>query len=69
MGQCTEKLICLALLDAQRMVTRSSHSPMPEYIRQWEYFSEALTPALDYTEIELKGVGCAVGGDTEASMA
>jgi hypothetical protein len=69
MGQCTEKLITLALLDAQRMVTRSSHSPMPEYIRQWEYFSEALTPALDHTEIELKGVGCAVGGDTKASMA
>ena len=68
MGKCTEKMICLALLDAQRMATRSSHTSMHD-IRQWEYFSEALTPALDHTEIEMKGVGCAVGGDTEASMA
>jgi hypothetical protein len=54
LGRCAEKLVCLALLDAQRMAARSPHSSGPEYANQWAYFVGALTPALDHTGMEAK---------------
>ena len=54
LGRCAEKLVCLALLDAQRMAARSPHSSGPEYVNQWAYFVGALTPALDHTGMEAK---------------
>ena len=52
LGQCAEKLICLALQDARRMSARTT--PTAETAHQWAYFIGALTPALDHTEIESK---------------
>lgn len=54
LGQCAEKLVCLALLDALRMAARSPYASNPEYTHQWAYFIGALTPALDHTEMETK---------------
>ncbi|KAL3775657.1 hypothetical protein ACHAW5_008127 [Stephanodiscus triporus] len=68
LGRCAEKLVCLALLDALRMAARSPYASKPEYTHQWAYFIGALTPALDHTEMETKGIGCASGYDVEASM-
>ena len=51
LGKCAEKLINLALQDARRM---SSHTNDQE----WAYFVGAITPALDHTQVESKGVGC-----------
>lgn len=68
LGRCAEKLVCLALQDARRMSKVSS--PVHEAARQWAYFVGALTPALDHTEIESKGVGCSfAGGSAESAMA
>ncbi|KAL3807471.1 hypothetical protein ACHAXA_006300 [Cyclostephanos tholiformis] len=55
LGRCAEKLVRLALLDAQRMAaTRPPPASRTEYIHQWAYFIGALTPALDHTEMETK---------------
>jgi hypothetical protein len=59
LGRCAEKLVCLALLDAQRMAARSRFASGPDYIGQWAYFIGALTPALDHTEMETKVRGSA----------
>ena len=58
LGQCAEKLVCLALQDVRRMATRTVPS---SNVQQWAYFIGALKPALDRTEMEKNG--------TEASMA
>jgi hypothetical protein len=57
LGQCAEKMVCLALQDARRMASRSSLSPgisKSETLNQWSYFITAITPALDHTEMETK---------------
>ena len=57
LGQCAEKLVCLALQDARRMATRSSLSSSvstSESFHEWAYFIRAMTPALDHTEMETK---------------
>lgn len=55
LGRCAEKLVRLALLDAQRMATtRPPSASRPDCIQQWAYFIGALTPALDHTEMETK---------------
>jgi len=67
LGQCAEKLVCLALQDARRMATRSSLSSSvstSESFHEWAYFIRAMTPALDHTEMETKGVGCAFSGES-----
>lgn len=63
LGQCAEKLVCLALQDARRMAASSSSISKPENLQEWAYFIGALTPALDHTEMDKKGVGCAFSGD------
>ncbi|KAL7539868.1 hypothetical protein ACHAXR_012321 [Thalassiosira sp. AJA248-18] len=69
LGRCAEKLVCLALQDARRMATRPPSISQPESSHQWAYFIGAMSPALDHTEMETKGVGCAFGGKSaEASM-
>mmetsp|Transcript_10291 Transcript_10291/g.25186 ORF Transcript_10291/g.25186 Transcript_10291/m.25186 type:complete len:136 (-) Transcript_10291:301-708(-) len=70
LGQCAEKLVCLALQDARRMAARSPTRPMHETSCEWAYFIGALTPALAHTEMVTKGVGCAFKGEgVETSMA
>ena len=54
LGHCAEKLVCLALQDARRMLARSSTKPMRETALEWAYFIGALTPALVHTEIDTK---------------
>merc|ERR1711957_1076105 len=72
LGQCAEKLVCLALQDARRMASSFSLSPSmskSQVFKQMAYFIEAMAPALDHTEMETKGVGCALSGEsTEGSM-
>ncbi|KAL7435715.1 hypothetical protein ACHAXM_004800 [Skeletonema potamos] len=51
LGQCAEKLISLALQDARRMSDYEND-------QEWAYFVGAMTPALDHTQVESKGVGC-----------
>ncbi|KAK1735048.1 hypothetical protein QTG54_014114 [Skeletonema marinoi] len=61
LGQCAEKLISLALQDARRMSEYEND-------QEWAYFVGALTPALDHTQVESKGVGCLFDDtNTEAS--
>jgi len=61
LGQCAEKLISLALQDARRMSEYAND-------QEWAYFIGAMTPALDHTQVESKGVGCLFDDtNTEAS--
>ena len=61
LGQCAEKLISLALQDARRMSDYEND-------QEWAYFVGAITPALDHTQVESKGVGCLFDNtNTEAS--
>jgi len=59
LGQCAEKLVCLAIQDARRMAAIRSQSPSGIPKSEWAYFVGAMAPALDHTEMENKGVGCA----------
>jgi hypothetical protein len=61
LGKCAEKLISLALQDARRMTEYEND-------QEWAYFVGAMTPALDHTQVESKGVGCLFDDtNTEAS--
>ena len=51
LGRCAEKLVSLALQDARRMSEYKND-------QEWAYFVGAMTPALDHTQVETKGVGC-----------
>lgn len=53
LGQCAEKMVCLALQDARRVAARS-YTLKPENPHEWAYFIGAMTPALDHTEMETK---------------
>jgi hypothetical protein len=54
LGQCAEKLVCVALQDARRMASRPTSSATSETTYQWAYFVSALNPTLNHTEIESK---------------
>ena len=54
LGQCAEKLVCLALQDARRMSVASSSISKTDFINEWDYFIGSITPALDHTQIETK---------------
>jgi len=66
LGRCAEKLMCLALQEVRRMATRSlsSNISKTQSVHEWAYFIGAMTPALEHTEMETKGVGCAFSGET-----
>ena len=54
LGRCAEKLVCLALQEARRMLTGASSISQGDALNQWAYFIAAMTPALDHTEIDTK---------------
>ena len=54
LGRCAEKMVRLALLDAQRMASTRPSMSRHEYIHQWAYFIGALTPAIDHTKMETR---------------
>ncbi|KAL9186739.1 hypothetical protein ACHAXT_010459 [Thalassiosira profunda] len=63
LGRCAEKMVCLALHEARRM---AAATPSDQSSHEWAYFIGALTPALDHTQMETNGVGCAFGGEVGA---
>jgi len=75
LGNCAEKLTCLALQDARRMMANltsmsESGSSYNQSTQELAYFCGAITPALEHTQIETKGVGCAfTDNDKDSSKA
>jgi hypothetical protein len=63
LGRCAEKMVCLALQEARRLLSGASSISQGDTRDQWAYFIVAMAPALDHTEIDTKGVGCVFDGE------
>ena len=54
LGRCAEKMVCLALQEARRLLSGASSISQGDTRDQWAYFIVAMAPALDHTEIDTK---------------
>ena len=58
LGSCAEKIVCLALQDARRMISILTSAPeemaQHEMSKELAYFCAAMMPALEHTQIETK---------------